>query len=184
MLIIIIFPYFYFPSTNIVHNPPSSYTANSLIILACSLPPVQFSFSLWCCAPTRAMASSFLRFLDHTQRLITVGRTPLDVRLARRRDPYLTTHSTHNRQTSMSSVGFEPTISVGERPQTYALDRAATGTGTCCTIPNFISKLNHICRNNDIISFNKSSVFNISKFSVLSMVPNYPSKSKAFFLLI
>jgi len=27
-------------------------------------------------------------------------------------------------------------------------------------------------------------VFNISKFSVLSMVPNYPSKSKAFFLLI
>jgi hypothetical protein len=26
-------------------------------------------------------------------------------------------------------VGFEPTISAGERPQTYALDRAATGTG-------------------------------------------------------
>jgi len=27
-------------------------------------------------------------------------------------------------------VGFEPTISAGERPKTYALDRAATGTGT------------------------------------------------------
>jgi hypothetical protein len=26
-------------------------------------------------------------------------------------------------------VGFEPTISAGERLQTYALDRAATGTG-------------------------------------------------------
>jgi hypothetical protein len=26
-------------------------------------------------------------------------------------------------------VGFEHTISAGERPQTYALDRAATGTG-------------------------------------------------------
>ena len=26
-------------------------------------------------------------------------------------------------------VGFEPTISAAERPQTYALDRAATGTG-------------------------------------------------------
>jgi hypothetical protein len=26
-------------------------------------------------------------------------------------------------------VGFEPTISAGERPQTYALDRAATGIG-------------------------------------------------------
>ena len=29
----------------------------------------------------------------------------------------------------MSPVGFEPTISVGERPKAYALDRAATGTG-------------------------------------------------------
>ena len=29
----------------------------------------------------------------------------------------------------MPQVGFEPTISAGERPQAYALDRAATGTG-------------------------------------------------------
>ena len=29
----------------------------------------------------------------------------------------------------MPPVGFEPTISAGERPQTYALDRAAPGTG-------------------------------------------------------
>jgi hypothetical protein len=28
----------------------------------------------------------------------------------------------------MPSVGFEPTISVGERPQTHAFDGAATGT--------------------------------------------------------
>ena len=27
----------------------------------------------------------------------------------------------------MPRVGFEPTISAGERPKTYALDRAATG---------------------------------------------------------
>jgi hypothetical protein len=26
-------------------------------------------------------------------------------------------------------MGFKPKISEGERPQTYALDRAATGTG-------------------------------------------------------
>ena len=84
---------------------------------------------LWRCDPTRAMASSFLRFLDHTQRRITFGRTPLDEWSARRRDLYLTTHNTHNRQTSMPPVGFEPTISGGERPQTYALDRAVTGTG-------------------------------------------------------
>ena len=29
----------------------------------------------------------------------------------------------------MPPVGFEPTIPAGERPQTYAFDRAATGTG-------------------------------------------------------
>jgi len=29
----------------------------------------------------------------------------------------------------MPPVGYETTISAGERPQTYALDRAANGTG-------------------------------------------------------
>jgi hypothetical protein len=29
----------------------------------------------------------------------------------------------------MPLVGFEPTISAGERPKTYALDGEATGTG-------------------------------------------------------
>ena len=76
-----------------------------------------------------ARASSFTRFLDHTQRRSTVGRTPLDEWSARRRDLYLTTHSTHNWQISMPPVGSKSTISAGERPQIYALDRAATGTG-------------------------------------------------------
>ena len=88
-----------------------------------------YIFFLWRCDPMRVMASSFLRFLDHTQRRNTVGRTPVDEWSARRRDLYLTTHNTHKRQTSMPPVGFELTISVSERPQTYALDRAATGTG-------------------------------------------------------
>jgi hypothetical protein len=66
-------------------------------------------------------------YLDHTQRRSTVGRTPLDEWSARRIDLYLTTHNTHNRQTPMPPVGFEPTISAGERSQSYALDRAATG---------------------------------------------------------
>jgi hypothetical protein len=68
-------------------------------------------------------------FLDHTQRRTTVGRTPLHGWSARRRYLYLTTHNTHNRKTSMLPVGSEPTISASELPQTYALDRAATGTG-------------------------------------------------------
>ena len=70
-----------------------------------------------------------MMFLDHTQRRTTVGRTPLDERSARRRDLYLTTHITRNRKTSMPPVGFEPTISAGEQPQTYVLDRSATWTG-------------------------------------------------------
>ena len=53
-----------------------------------------FSPSLRRCGPTRAVASSFLRFLDHTQRRTTVGRTSLDEWSVRRTDLYLTTHNT------------------------------------------------------------------------------------------
>ena len=86
-------------------------------------------YSFFCNSSQWARASSFTRFLDHTQRRTTVGRTRLGEWLARRGDLYLTTRNTQNRQTSMPPVGLEPTISAGERPQTYALDRAATGTG-------------------------------------------------------
>jgi len=47
------------------------------------------------CNPTRAIASSFMRFLDHTKRRTTVGRTSLDEWSPRRRDLYLTTHNRH-----------------------------------------------------------------------------------------
>ena len=97
----------------------------------------------WCCGPTRAMAS-FLRFLDHTQRHITVGRTPLDAWSVRRRDLYLTTLTT-DRQTSMPPAGFEPTISASKRPQTYALDHAVTGTSN-----RFIIAKNKRTKNNYI----------------------------------
>ena len=87
---------------------------------------------LWVCIlqpSSGVIASSRTRFLDHTQRRATVGRTPLEEWSVRRRDLYLTTHNTHNRQTSMTPVGFEPTISEGEWLQTNALGRAATGIG-------------------------------------------------------
>jgi len=77
-----------------------------------------------CCflrnSPQWTMASSFTRFRAHTQRRTTVGRTPLDEWSARHRDLYLTTHNTRNRQTSVTPAGFEPTISAGELPQTFA----------------------------------------------------------------
>jgi hypothetical protein len=88
----------------------------SFFLLVRQTPPPQWS-----------RVSSFLRFLGHTQRRTTVGRTPPDEWSARRRDIYLTTHDSHNRKTSMPPVGFEPTFSARKRPQTYALVRAATG---------------------------------------------------------
>jgi hypothetical protein len=39
------------------------------------------------------------------------------------------THNINNKQTSMPSAGFEPTIPAGERLQTHSLDRSATGIG-------------------------------------------------------
>ena len=80
-------------------------------------------------AQSQAMASSFLRFFE-----ITHSDTPQSVGLLWTSDQLVAEtstwqHNTHNRQTSMPPAGFEPTISAGERPQTYALDRAATGTG-------------------------------------------------------
>ena len=57
----------------------------------------------------------------------------------------------------MSPLGFEPTNLAGERPQTYTLDHAATGTGTfrkdttlniatiiCYVLPGIISGLFHL----------------------------------------
>ena len=69
---------------------------------------------------------SFMWSHSHTT---TVGRTPLDGGSARHRDLYLTTHNTHNRQKSMPPAIFEPAIPAGDRLQTHALDRSATGIG-------------------------------------------------------
>ena len=40
----------------------------------------------------------------------------------------------------MPPVRFEPTISAGERPQTYALDRAATANGKQSLYTTLISQ--------------------------------------------
>ena len=40
----------------------------------------------------------------------------------------------------MPPVVFEPTISAGKRPQTYTLDRAATGTGIFLVITPIFKK--------------------------------------------
>ena len=90
---------------------------------------------LWRCGPIRVMHGHIHEVSrSHT----TVGRTPLDEWSARRRDLYLAAQKTHKRQTCMPPAEFEPTISAGKRPQTHALDRAATGTGDTTWIPGQI----------------------------------------------
>jgi len=64
-----------------------------------------------------------------TLRHATAGRTPLDEWSARRRDLYRTTHNTHKSKTTIPPVEFEPAIPASEKPQTHALNRAATGIG-------------------------------------------------------
>ena len=46
----------------------------------------------------------------------------------------------------MPQVGFEPTISAGERPQTHALDRAATGTGHLQVLASNSHRCDKPCR--------------------------------------
>jgi len=72
----------------------------------------------WFNSPQWARASSFTRFLDHTQRCTTVGRNPLDEWSARRRDLHLTTHKTgryacphwDSNPQSQQASGGRPTI--------------------------------------------------------------------------
>jgi len=66
------------------------------------------------------MERLLLMFLDHTQRRSTFSRTPLDEWSARRRDLYLTTHDTHNRQISMPRWNSNPRSQQvsGRRPLT------------------------------------------------------------------
>ena len=79
------------------------------------------------------MDSSSTKILDHTRWLTTVCRASLYEWSARRRDLQLTTHNTHKRErereTFIHPMVLETTISAGKRPQNYALDRVATGTG-------------------------------------------------------
>jgi len=74
----------------------------------------------------RVIASSILRLLAHTRRRIKVGRTPLVEWPARHRHIHNTTYGIHNRQIFMAPAGFESAIPASKRPQTYALDRAAS----------------------------------------------------------
>ena len=66
----------------------------------------------------------FMITLRHT----THGRTPLDEWTARRKDLYLTTHNTHKRYSCPRRNSNPQYQQASKRPQTHALDHAATGS--------------------------------------------------------
>ena len=80
-----------------VCNLPNAYLVLYICVYIYIFIYIYIFFLLWRCDPTRFMASSFLKFLDHTQRRITVGRTPLDEWSIRHRDLSLTTLTTNSR---------------------------------------------------------------------------------------
>ena len=67
--------------------------------------------------PGPGFTATYNTHYDSSERVISSSQRPLPDK------------SEHLEQTDMSLVGFEPTISAGERQKTYFLDRADTGTG-------------------------------------------------------
>ena len=91
------------------------------LILYSAAPPAWSNSHHW------VKASSLSILNDHTQTR-TLGRCPLDEWSARRRDVYLTTQNTHNRQISYSSDEIR-TRDPSKRAATDSQLSAATGTG-------------------------------------------------------
>jgi hypothetical protein len=81
-------------------------------------------FFPWLDSPKRASALK-CRYHNQTQHIRQDSSGPL---IGPSRRP-LTTYNTHERQTSMPLVKFEPATPASERQQTCALHRAATGIG-------------------------------------------------------
>jgi len=99
------------------HNWSSLATTADWINALCT----RIFFSRGTTAPSWPAAPHYGGFTA-TIRHTTLSRTPLDEWSARHRDLYLTTQ-----QTAIHfPVGFEPKVTAGKRPQTHALDRAAT----------------------------------------------------------
>jgi len=85
----------------------------------CAVP----NMAVFCCSLTSCFPGMLLTYFLNDFEMVPAA--PI---ITGRRDLYLTTHNTHNTQTSIPPVGFEPTVSAGERPLTNVLDRVAIGT--------------------------------------------------------
>jgi hypothetical protein len=94
----------------------------------------EFFFFLYIYSPSRRSRPYFFQGSSIPLRHTTLDMIHMDEWSARCRDLYLTTHSIHKKQTSTLPAGEESTIPANERPQTGALNRAATVFGHCTKI--------------------------------------------------
>ena len=84
---------------------------------------------------SRSHTTTHYRRYDSSGRVIGPSQRPL------------LDNTQHSGHTYMPPVGFEPTVSAGEQPQTCALDRAATGTGiliNCLYEYNCVFSIHHV----------------------------------------
>jgi hypothetical protein len=88
----------------------------SLFLVLQTPPPTPVGHGLLIHEVSRSHTTRHIRY-DSSGRVIRPSQIPLS------------DNTQHSQQTSMPPVGLDPKISARERPQTYALDRAATGTG-------------------------------------------------------
>jgi len=97
-----------FVMITIISNYNNNQPHNSLYINSLPCETAICFLLLWLCAPTRVMASSFTRFVDHKQRRTVFGRNPPAYRMV--------LDAQHSQQTNNNApTGFEPTIRASER---------------------------------------------------------------------
>ena len=112
----------------------------------------------------RALAFSFSRFLDYTQRRATVGRTPLNEWSIRRRKP-LPDNTQHSQQTNIHAPGGIRTHNLSRRAAENLRLRPRGHWNRQSTI---VSYYNLIIINEDCTQSNRN--FNITSFVSLFVV--------------
>ena len=142
------------------------------------------TFFLWLYSPTRAKASSLLRFIDHSQLHTKDDRAPLDEGLASCQGVYWTTHKTLNRHISILATRFEFTIHQGIGrsfpPQRIRLLGQAVRKDTKLIRTIFLYKLfgdhTYIFRSPSALILR---AYNIKKYNKKMCVSNQSHKSRS-----
>jgi hypothetical protein len=122
------------PANRVFHLYPVLHTLVGLIILMHPWFLIYFSLIPSTYPPIHCRCRGLLlHLITHKDKHAldrTLGRTPWTRDRPVAEASTYTTHNIHKRQTSMLPAGLKPAIPASERPQTYSLDRVATGIGS------------------------------------------------------